>query len=188
MSCAVFCLQIFSIGFGHLCRWTQPKQVPGCFLSSLTRVCFEKFEGLEDELKMVEYFLKNARVLRTMEIYTSDLSSDSKLCLLKKLSMFRRSSETCQLSFNWGTICLKYIDFHLFCFSGMMVIAKSSDWELIVFPLTHLIIEKIKNFYDICDGYSYYSLVLARYIFLCLILSSFGCKCLTCTRQKSMHS
>ncbi|XVF78320.1 hypothetical protein PTKIN_Ptkin14bG0122600 [Pterospermum kingtungense] len=52
-------------------KWTQPEEVPTCFFSSLSRACFENFEGLEDELKMVEYFLKNARVLRTMEIYTS---------------------------------------------------------------------------------------------------------------------
>ncbi|XVF78321.1 hypothetical protein PTKIN_Ptkin14bG0122700 [Pterospermum kingtungense] len=39
---------------GH--RWTQPKKVPTCFLSSLSRACFENFEGLEEELKMVEYF------------------------------------------------------------------------------------------------------------------------------------
>ncbi|XVF78329.1 hypothetical protein PTKIN_Ptkin14bG0123500 [Pterospermum kingtungense] len=80
--------------------WELPKLVPICLLTSLTRACF-KFEGLEGELEMVEYILMNARVLRTMEIYTrSELSSDSKLCLLKKLSMFPRSSETCQLSFN----------------------------------------------------------------------------------------
>ncbi|XVF78324.1 hypothetical protein PTKIN_Ptkin14bG0123000 [Pterospermum kingtungense] len=81
------------------CGWRWPS-VPTCVLSSLSRVCFENFEGSEEEVEMIEYFLKNARVLSTVEIYTSDLSSDSKLCLLKRLSRFPRSSETCQLSFN----------------------------------------------------------------------------------------
>ncbi|XVF78322.1 hypothetical protein PTKIN_Ptkin14bG0122800 [Pterospermum kingtungense] len=82
------------------CKWTQPRPVPTCFLSSLSMVCYKDFEGLDDELKMVEYFLKKARVLRTMEIYTINLSSDSKRCFLKKLSMFQKSSKTCQLSLN----------------------------------------------------------------------------------------
>ncbi|XVF78317.1 hypothetical protein PTKIN_Ptkin14bG0122300 [Pterospermum kingtungense] len=91
-------LPIFSRIDGR--QWIQPKTVPTCFSSSLSRACFEDFEGLEGELQMVEYFLKNATVLRTMEIYTSKMSSDSELCFLKKLSMFPRSSVTCQLSFN----------------------------------------------------------------------------------------
>ncbi|XVF78330.1 hypothetical protein PTKIN_Ptkin14bG0123600 [Pterospermum kingtungense] len=84
----------------RLRRWELPKLVPICLETSLKRARFN-FEGLEGELEMVEYILKNAKVLRTMEIYTgNDLSSDSKLCLLKKLSMLPRSSETCQLSFD----------------------------------------------------------------------------------------
>ncbi|XVF78352.1 hypothetical protein PTKIN_Ptkin14bG0124800 [Pterospermum kingtungense] len=81
---------------GHL--WTHLEPVPTCILSSLSMACFE-LQGLKSELKMVEYILKNARVLRTMEIYTSKMPSDSKLCFLEKISMLPRSSENCQLSF-----------------------------------------------------------------------------------------
>ncbi|XP_021300347.1 F-box/FBD/LRR-repeat protein At3g26920-like [Herrania umbratica] len=85
---------------GCKCSWTQPKHVPICF-SSLRTVCVKGFEGLEDQMKMVEYVLMNGRALRTMEIHTSDkLSSDSKLCIFKTISMLPRGSETCQLSFN----------------------------------------------------------------------------------------
>ncbi|XVF78363.1 hypothetical protein PTKIN_Ptkin14bG0125400 [Pterospermum kingtungense] len=80
-------------------RWRELKPVK-CFLSSLSRVCFEDFIGLEEQVNMVEYFLMNARVLRIMEIYSrSELSSKSKHCFIKKLSKVPRSSETCQLSF-----------------------------------------------------------------------------------------
>ncbi|XVF78341.1 hypothetical protein PTKIN_Ptkin14bG0124600 [Pterospermum kingtungense] len=41
-------------------RWGEPKPVVKCFLSSLSRVCFEDFRGLEEQVKMVEYFLMNA--------------------------------------------------------------------------------------------------------------------------------
>lgn len=83
MSCAVFCLRVI-LRNGCKCSWTQPKHVPICFLSSLTTVCLKEFEGLEDQMKMVVYVLKNARVLRTMEIHAADkLSSDSKLCIFK---------------------------------------------------------------------------------------------------------
>ncbi|OMO80263.1 hypothetical protein CCACVL1_13048 [Corchorus capsularis] len=93
----MFSKGIYGVGVDS---WRQPNEVPLCFMSSLRRVCFRDVKGLEDELKLVDYFLNNARVLRTMEICTnSDLSSDSKLCILKKLSMMTRCSDTCQLLF-----------------------------------------------------------------------------------------
>ncbi|XVF78328.1 hypothetical protein PTKIN_Ptkin14bG0123400 [Pterospermum kingtungense] len=67
--------------------------VPTSFLSSLSRVCFENFEALEEEMEMVEYLLAIARELRTMEFYTNKMSLYSKLCFLEKLSTFPRSSD-----------------------------------------------------------------------------------------------
>lgn len=96
--------------FTRWTQWTQPKLVPICFVTSLTMARFEFDECLEEQLvrledfeeveKMIEFFLKYATVLRTMEIDTTDLSPGLKFRFLKKLSLFPRSSKACQLSFS----------------------------------------------------------------------------------------
>ncbi|XVF18878.1 hypothetical protein REPUB_Repub11eG0061400 [Reevesia pubescens] len=90
-------------GLGFECYWKPPKYVPKCLGSRLRMVYFRGFEGLKYQLRMVKYILNNARVLRMMDICTngiSNLALDSKLDMLKKLSMFRRGSRACQLQFN----------------------------------------------------------------------------------------
>ena len=96
-------------GLGLECCWKPPNHVPKCLLSCLTMVYFRGFEGLKYQLRVVEYILNNARVLKMMDICTNgigDMPLESKLDTLRKLSMFPRGSKTCQLQFNWH-ICLK---------------------------------------------------------------------------------
>ncbi|GMI65526.1 hypothetical protein like AT5G56420 [Hibiscus trionum] len=88
-------------GLGFECRWKPPQSVPECLLSSLKMVSFKGFEGVAYQWRMVKYILKNARVLKVMEISSDgDLPLESKLGVLKKLSMFPRRSKVCQLQFN----------------------------------------------------------------------------------------
>lgn len=75
--------------------------MPECLLSSLSMVYFKGFEDLTYQLSMVKYILKNARVLKMVDISSNgDLPLDSKIDLLKKLLMFPRGSKACQLKFN----------------------------------------------------------------------------------------
>uniref|UniRef100_A0A7N2MKF8 F-box domain-containing protein n=1 Tax=Quercus lobata TaxID=97700 RepID=A0A7N2MKF8_QUELO len=64
-------------------------------LSSLTSFYFRDFLGEKDEVELVKYILKEARVLKTATIEVS--SGRSKESVLEKLSMFPRCSTTCLL-------------------------------------------------------------------------------------------
>ncbi|KAE8677794.1 F-box/RNI/FBD-like domains-containing protein, putative isoform 1 [Hibiscus syriacus] len=76
-------------GLGLECRWKPQKNVPECLLSSLERVEFKGYEEVAYQLRMVKYILKNARVLKMMDICTNgDLPLESKVDVLKKLLMF----------------------------------------------------------------------------------------------------
>ena len=79
-------------------RWTQPEHVPTCVSSHLTTVSFKVFQGLTSEMEVIEYLLKNAKVLKTMQICTLDMSPDSKSFIINKLSEFQWASRTCQVA------------------------------------------------------------------------------------------
>ncbi|XP_022717105.1 putative FBD-associated F-box protein At3g50710 [Durio zibethinus] len=79
-------------------RWTQPEHVPTCVSSHLTAVSFKVFQGLGSEMQVIEYLLKNAKVLKTMQICTLNMSPDSKSFVLNKLSEFQWGSKTCQVA------------------------------------------------------------------------------------------
>ncbi|CAK9175527.1 unnamed protein product [Ilex paraguariensis] len=49
-------------------KWDPPQRVPACLLFRLNIIDLGSFEGRQDELKIVEYFLKNAKVLKTLRI------------------------------------------------------------------------------------------------------------------------
>jgi hypothetical protein len=48
--------------------WGEPKFVPQCLLSCLTTCNIMHFLGLQNELLLAEYILKNAQNLQTMTI------------------------------------------------------------------------------------------------------------------------
>ncbi|KAA8523888.1 hypothetical protein F0562_010311 [Nyssa sinensis] len=65
----------------------------------LTTVVISGFEGLTDELELVQYILENAKVLKTMRIKTCSLDIEAKFDVLQKISIFQRWSKTCQVGF-----------------------------------------------------------------------------------------
>ncbi|XP_058202587.1 F-box protein At4g22280-like [Rhododendron vialii] len=49
-------------------EWYPPERVPTCLLFTLEKINIGMFRGQENEVKMVEYFLANAKVLKIMDI------------------------------------------------------------------------------------------------------------------------
>ncbi|GFP90265.1 putative fbd-associated F-box protein at5g56440 [Phtheirospermum japonicum] len=85
------------IVYGDL-NWTEPKQVPACLTSHLGTVRIHDLQCDEKELSMVRYILRNAKVLKRMEIQPFIGGND--LETLKRVSLFERGSEACQLAFH----------------------------------------------------------------------------------------
>ncbi|KAG5554261.1 hypothetical protein RHGRI_011954 [Rhododendron griersonianum] len=92
--------------------WHPPQNVPSCLLSNLKLVKFLKFQGGDGDLKMVEYFLKNAEVLEKLIIQTDGTVDEcfdmvgaglaiaqQQLEITTKLLMLPRGSKTCQIEF-----------------------------------------------------------------------------------------
>ncbi|KAL3503227.1 hypothetical protein ACH5RR_037676 [Cinchona calisaya] len=78
---------------------TEPEHAPRCLSSCLRAISVENFGSNmdeEDEFVMLKFFLKNGKVLRTLEI--SNLCIKSKVSMLqKKISKFPRASEMCEI-------------------------------------------------------------------------------------------
>ncbi|XVF70324.1 hypothetical protein PTKIN_Ptkin11bG0152700 [Pterospermum kingtungense] len=75
----------------------------GCVLKSLSphlrQVYDGGFQGHVDEIEMVEFILKKSSALELFEICCYGTSKELKYRILKRLSMFPRASESCQLIF-----------------------------------------------------------------------------------------
>ena len=93
MICCVCCHQDYDIVETNLYR-KEPQYNPDN-LSSLTSFYFRDFFGDKDQVELVKYVLKEARVLKTATIEVS--REELKESVLEKLSMFPRCSTTCLL-------------------------------------------------------------------------------------------
>ncbi|KAM7504150.1 hypothetical protein LguiB_003054 [Lonicera macranthoides] len=72
-----------------------PVDVPVCLLSHLKKIEIWAFKGEEDEFKLVEYLLKNAKVLNKIKIscdvsFEKYFSTMEKLFSLKSISILKR--------------------------------------------------------------------------------------------------
>ncbi|KAE9448329.1 hypothetical protein C3L33_19782, partial [Rhododendron williamsianum] len=52
--------------------WNPPQSVPSCLLFHLKEIEFKFFEGQKDELKLLDYFLNNAKVLEKVNMNYSN--------------------------------------------------------------------------------------------------------------------
>ncbi|KAM7498848.1 hypothetical protein LguiA_023262 [Lonicera macranthoides] len=84
-----------------------PENVPVSLSSHIKKIDLWSFTGEEDEVQLVEYFLKTAKVLNKMEI-SCDLSWDKYLSMRKRLSMLPRLSETCRLFLSKNKKVMEY--------------------------------------------------------------------------------
>ncbi|GAV72921.1 LRR_2 domain-containing protein/FBD domain-containing protein [Cephalotus follicularis] len=78
--------------------WNPPEVVPSCLLFQLKEIviyltCWEK------EVKMVKYFLKNARVLRNLTACSAIVEEKFQLKIAKELLMLPRGSSECEVMF-----------------------------------------------------------------------------------------
>ncbi|CAA0808574.1 Unknown protein [Striga hermonthica] len=84
-------------GRGMLCR--EPEQVPKCLLSCLRTITIKWMRSKEHEFDMVRYFLRNSRVLKRMDLWYECIDLKMKFQALKRISLFERGSDACQLDF-----------------------------------------------------------------------------------------
>ncbi|XAR57487.1 hypothetical protein NMG60_11025649 [Bertholletia excelsa] len=75
--------------------WSPPQHVPPCLSSHIKEIEIRKFRGVAEELTLVKYLLKNAKVLKKMSIDCSYMKEDLKI--QKKLHRFHRVSTSCHL-------------------------------------------------------------------------------------------
>ena len=77
--------------------------VPECLSSHLTTCYFKGFSGHEVEMELVRQVLKEAYILKTMNItFESGLDTEIKLHACKKLRKLQRRYPTCQIEFDKG--------------------------------------------------------------------------------------
>ena len=81
----------------------EPLTVPECLSSHLTTFHYNQFSGNEYEMEFVRQLLMAVGVLETMRITVkSTLDSELKLQVHEKLSEYHRSSQSCQIAFDYG--------------------------------------------------------------------------------------
>ncbi|KAH7835873.1 hypothetical protein Vadar_030722 [Vaccinium darrowii] len=96
---------VFSNGSWSPLDWNPPQNVPKCSGSHLKVVEIFNFDPREEELKMVEYFLKNGEVLEKLIIHESsvgaviavEMANKAQVEGLKELLRFPRGSKVCQI-------------------------------------------------------------------------------------------
>ncbi|CAH8301383.1 unnamed protein product [Eruca vesicaria subsp. sativa] len=76
--------------------WREPSSVPGCLLTSLETLEWEKYEGKEEEKEVVAFLLKNGLCLNKVIIKPISTSRKKKK-MLKELAFLPRSSPTCRI-------------------------------------------------------------------------------------------
>lgn len=85
---------------GKFQGWYPPKRVPTCFLVTLEKIKIGRFRGQETELKVVEYFLTYAKVLKIMDIWFDRYQRRQLLSeyeVLRKLLEIPRGSTSCKV-------------------------------------------------------------------------------------------
>ncbi|CAJ2640161.1 unnamed protein product [Trifolium pratense] len=73
----------------------EPELVPECVSSCLKTCAIRDIGGLESELILPTFILKNARILQTMKVWSGWMQKKSEI--EEKLSPCRKASATCQL-------------------------------------------------------------------------------------------
>ncbi|KAK7293113.1 hypothetical protein RJT34_15974 [Clitoria ternatea] len=80
--------------------WLYPQSVPTCISLHIKSCCLKNYKGSKGEFRFARYIMRNARLLRTMTIYSNVYANRrEKLKMIKKLSSCTRRSATCKLSF-----------------------------------------------------------------------------------------
>ncbi|KAG5560534.1 hypothetical protein RHGRI_003752 [Rhododendron griersonianum] len=85
----------------HFREWYPPERVPTCLLFTLEKINIGMFRGQENEVKVVEYFLANAKVLKIMDIRFDPeemrLGQPDYQDFMRKLLEMPRGSTSCKV-------------------------------------------------------------------------------------------
>ncbi|KAL7144323.1 hypothetical protein ABFS83_07G004800 [Erythranthe nasuta] len=80
--------------------WIEPIKVPTCLLSHLKAIKLLNIVDERNIFEVVRYVLKNARVLKKIEIsYPKSFDSNQKIRMVHEISLFERASKACQVTF-----------------------------------------------------------------------------------------
>ncbi|KAK6132352.1 hypothetical protein DH2020_033912 [Rehmannia glutinosa] len=84
------------------CWIEPPHQVPTCLLSHLRTVTISLFECAEHEFELISCILRNAKVLKKMDIHFElhGIDLKGKFDGIKRISLFERGSKACELVFH----------------------------------------------------------------------------------------
>lgn len=63
------------------------------------------FQGEDDELKLLKYFLENGKVLKELLIYSCHLTFEEKWNFFEKVVKFQRASKTCRITYTDKNVC-----------------------------------------------------------------------------------
>lgn len=81
----------------------EPLDIPECLSSHLMTCHYKGISENEVTMELVRQILKEARALKIMKIMAeSHLSPKARLCIRKELMKFSRSSQACQIAFDYG--------------------------------------------------------------------------------------
>ncbi|PSR86425.1 F-box/FBD/LRR-repeat protein [Actinidia chinensis var. chinensis] len=86
----------------HEFSWTEPQKTPTCLLSHLETLGITGFKGLDNELKLLKYFMESGKVLKVVRIGSCHLTEEEECNFLKNLAMFHTGSSTCKTE-----VCLR---------------------------------------------------------------------------------
>lgn len=80
--------------------WNELECVPHCLLLHTKKIVIKECYGLDYELELIKYLLKNCEVLESMIIHNMKWTSkEKKRELFREILMFERGSKTCQVKF-----------------------------------------------------------------------------------------
>ncbi|KAK2446110.1 FBD-associated F-box protein [Trifolium repens] len=81
-------------------EWKDPEIVPKCLLSNLTTCSLRSYKRTNCQFQFAKYIMQNSRVLSTVTIRSANrVDTNTKLQMLKELSLCPRNSATCKLLF-----------------------------------------------------------------------------------------
>lgn len=82
--------------------WNELERVPDCLLLHTKKIDIKECYGLDYELELIKYLLKNCEVLESMIIHNMKWTSkEKKRELCQEILVFERRSKTCQVKFTW---------------------------------------------------------------------------------------
>ena len=79
--------------------WFTPHIVPMCMLKNLRTVKYENCKWRKDDIKFLEYMLRNAEVLKTLTITYKSERMEEEMRLCAELLKCPRASRYCEIHF-----------------------------------------------------------------------------------------